>query len=210
MPEGSPVPKKSIHKKWWLWALIVFVLYSIGSSGGKTEKDSAGSPTGGTTTLPSVVTAPSEQPPTVLTMTDRLWAALDTSVHKRAGYDLELDEKTGIVTLTEMPKTVWDENALVRRSYANLVAYGMEVFKLEGVKGVQSIVVGSFTDAYGKKANEDAVRLTMSEEEFAKYDWSNLYYKPVWQQMKQSSIDYYIHPTLVKNVEFDKLYLVKP
>lgn len=34
-------PKKAFYKKWWFWVIIAFVLYSVGTQGGKEETEKA-------------------------------------------------------------------------------------------------------------------------------------------------------------------------
>ena len=138
---------------------------------------------------------------------DQLWRALDRSIKIRKGYDIQYEDLAKRVTVIQTEGTFLDETAVVRGGYSTLVAYGMEAFKITGVNVVKVVIKGEFTDVYGKNSIEDAVRISMSKTEFDKYDWKNLEYQPIYTQMENSATEYYVHPAVLKNLNFKDLYL---
>lgn len=140
-------------------------------------------------------------------MLDKLWTAFDSSIKNRSGYDIAWSDIFGVVTLSKTEDTFWDENAVVRDDYADLVRYGQEVFKIDGVNQIQVVYSTEFTDTYGKKETKTAVEIWFNKDEFQKYEWDNLGYQSVWQQMENGSAYYYIHPAINKGITKDNLYL---
>ncbi|MDP3970916.1 MAG: hypothetical protein Q8P90_04400 [bacterium] len=145
--------------------------------------------------------------PKEVTMIDRLWIAFDNSIKNRSGYDIAWSDTSSAVTVTKVEDSFWDENDLVRKDYADLVQYGKEAFTIEGVNQVQVVYKTEFTDQYGKKDSEIAIEVWFNKDEFQKYEWDNLSFQPVWQQMESGSAYYYVHPGINKNLTKDKLYL---
>jgi len=142
-----------------------------------------------------------------LTTTDKLWVALDNSMKTRDGYSVEYDESSRSASVIKTTTDAWDESSLVRGSFTTLVKYGTEAFKIEGVDSVRVVIKTEFTDQYGKKAMEDAVRIIMNKSEFSKFDWNNLKYQSVYNQIKNASEGFYIHSAILKKLDSDKLYL---
>lgn len=155
------------------------------------------------------------EPPTTTTesqpensILNQLWVAVDSVIRTREGSDVQYFPEDGLVVLFhDLGDNVWDENAAVRQAYADLVYYGEEVFKIDGVNELKVSIHTPFTDQYGNDNSEQAVRIGMKEEEFVKFNWDNLVAMPVWDQIKNSASDYYIHPGLLKGINLDKLYL---
>lgn len=150
--------------------------------------------------------------PKKASLSDMLWGAFDASIKNRNNYTLTFtdDSKTAVLTYKDNSTSgFWDENDLVRHAYSDLVKYGTEAFKISDVQALTVNYYTNFNDSYGKSSNELAVKLTMPKDEFVKYDWNNLYYKPVSYQMIQSCTDYDIHPAISKNLDPSKLYLTK-
>lgn len=157
---------------------------------------------------PPVVEEVKEEPAPEPSTQDKLWTALDEGIKTRDGYDIQWDEATGTVKLAKTAKDFWDENALVRDTYSDLVKYGQQAFLIEGVKQVQVAYSAEFTDQYGKAADAVAVEIWFDKDEFQKYEWSNFEYRPVWQQMQDGAAYYYVHAGMQAGLEADKLYLV--
>ncbi len=147
------------------------------------------------------------EPVKPLATTDKLWNALDKSIKTRTSYDIKYDEAKKEATLIFSPKDFWDENSVVKGAYSTLVKYGKEVFQIDGVNSLTVNYKLEFTDRYGKKSTDDAVIITMSKDEFSKYDWDNLKYQPVYNQIKSSASKYYVHPALESKLDYSKLYL---
>lgn len=190
-------------KRIFKWGLIAFgaiiVLGIIGKNSGSPTQNPSPAPT----QAPIQAQKPANQP----TMIDKVWSALDTTMKTRKDYSVGFDEPTKTASITKTVTTAWDESSLVRDSFTTLVKYGTEVFKIDGVDAVQVVVKTEFTDSYGKKSVNDAVRISMKKLEFNKFDWKNLSYRPVYTQIKNASEEFYIHPAILKGLNPDKLYL---
>ena len=152
---------------------------------------------------------PPKAPPKPASTIDRLWSALDASMKTREHYDVKYDasQKQAYVIFDASDETVWDETALVRDAYELLVKYGREAFKVDGVDEVRINVKTSFQDQYGQSETEDAVRITMTEAAFSKFNWDELKSQSVWRGISDASDEYYLHPAIQKNINYDKLYL---
>lgn len=193
-------------KKLLKWGLIIFagiiVLGMIGKYDGSTKQNPSPAATQAPTEVQKAA-APTNPP----TMTDRLWSALDKSMKTRTDYSVEFDESSKTASVIKTKTTAWDESALVRDSFTTLVKYGTEAFKIDGVDAVRVVEKTAFTDSYGKKSVEDAVRIIMTKSEFGKFDWKNLSYQPVYAKIKNASEGFYIHPAILQKLNPDKLYL---
>lgn len=148
------------------------------------------------------VEAPKEE-----TITDKLWKALDASIKSRDGYDVQWEEEKGTAKLIRTKDTFWDENSLVRDTYTDFVKYGREVFQIEGVNRIEIEYMAPFTDSFGNESNQRAVGILMTKEEFQKFNWDNLNYQPVYQQIQDHAVYQFIHPAIMKDTSEDKLFL---
>ena len=200
----------------WMWALgswskkakivvssIFAILFVIGMASSSSKPSApATSPTATSSPQPTakVVAEPTS-------ISDKLWIALDRSMKTRDGFSVEYDEPSKTASIIKTDKDFWDENSVVRESFTALVKFGMEAFKVEGVEAVRVVTKTEFTDQYGKKDIGDAVRIIMNKSEFSKFDWNNLKYQSVYNQIKNASESFYIHPAILKNLKTDKLYL---
>lgn len=218
--------KKPLYKRWWFWAVggffFITLLGLLNPSQApqevstipttdkvveaNTEANEAEEPVKEEPApAPVAVVEPVAAEPSTL---DRLWTAVDASLKTREGVDVShFPDEDGSVILYHQVDDFWDDNALVRKAYADLVYFGQEAFKLDGIPEVTVIVRAKFTDQYGKSEYADAVRVGMKKEEFQKYDWTTLRYTPIWQQMKASASPYYVHPGMIADLNMDKLYL---
>lgn len=184
----------------------IFALFLLGSSSG-----SKTSSTQQTQASPTPSEAKKTPEPTKevkpLSISDNVWIALDNSMKTRKNYSVEYNESSKTASITFTSLDFYDESSMVRGSFTTLVKFGMEAFKIDGVDSVQVVVRTEFTDQYGKKSVEDAVRIIMSKSEFNKFDWNNLEYQPVYNQIKNASEGFYIHPAVLLKLNPDKLYL---
>lgn len=162
----------------------------------------------------AAVATPTTAQPTVSALTqgtlsteERLWKAIDDTFRSRNGYNVTFDSKTGTARLTYTKNMFLDEESTVRTAYTYFVKYGENAFKLEGVDRLTMQVKTEFTDSYGKKNNEIAVRVTMPKSEFMKYDWKAFEFKNAYPAMERSAEENYIHPAIFKNVDTEKLHL---
>lgn len=94
MSDSSTAPKKPIHKKWWFWAIIVFVLYLIGSSASKAPN--SGSPSASQPSAPPKAAAPSEEVISI-SATDLFAAYEKNEIAADAAYKGRLLKVDGVV-----------------------------------------------------------------------------------------------------------------
>jgi len=154
----------------------------------------------------TVVQPVAEQQKPISTI-DQLWTILDQTIKNRNGYDISYNAETKTAKIVRTEMSFYDESSLVRESYKVLVKYGLEAFKRDDVKYLTVNYKTELTDVYGKKTIENVIILTISKIEFSKYDWNNLNYQPIYRQMESSCSEYYIHPAILKNLNYEKLYL---
>lgn len=195
--------KKPVYKRWWFWVVAVFVFFIlVGSLGPSQPSDSSQTVTEseGTNTGANVASQPQ-------TTTDLLWQAVDDGLKTRKGKEIAFDAATGAVTLTDTPPSPLDATMTVRHAQADLVYFGQKAFAVKGVKSLTVILKHNFTDQYGNQASDDSVRISMIETEFSKYNWSNLVGLSIEQQLQDSATEYYVHPTVLKEVNVSKLHL---
>jgi len=114
--------------------------------------------------------------------------------------------ETGIAKKTISITDSWNESSLVKNAVSAFVKLGQIAFKNSKVKYVLLECKTEFTDTHGKKSNEIAVSLKMSRNNFKKYNWKNLEYQPIYDQLKEDCDNFYIHPGIFKNLNFDKVY----
>lgn len=62
-------------------------------------------------------------------------------------------------------------------------------------------------DQYGNEVIERVIKLKMTETEFFIFEWENLEYRPIYQQMKRSCEIHWIHPAIRKKIDPNELYL---
>ncbi len=185
----------------------LMLIGSASSSNNSTQTKTTPTPTTQTESVAQPSVQVTKQPEKPMTMTDKLWKALDDSMKTRDGYTVEFDESSKTASVTHTSTSFWDENSLVKGSFTTLVKFGKEVFKIDGVDSVRVVVKTEFTDQYGKKNIEDAVRIIMLKSEFNKFQWENLAYQPVYSQIKNASETLYIHSAIMQKLDPEKLYL---
>lgn len=192
--------------KWVITGVFVLLVISSATSSKNTKTENTSQ-----TNTPQAQQATTTPQPTKeaksLTMTDKLWVALDNSMKTRDGYSVEYNESSKTASVTKTSTEFWDETSMVRGSFTTLVKFGTEAFKINGVEAVRVVTRSEFTDQYGKKGVEDAVRIIMNKSEFSKFDWNGLKYQSVYSQIKNASEGFYIHPAVLKNLDTSKLYL---
>lgn len=165
------------------------------------------------TTEPASQTAtptPTQTPKTeqAVDIMDQLWKAADSGLKTREGVEIKYNQYDKVAILTKTEESSWDENSLVRDAYTTFVKYGREAFKLDGVDHVMVNLNTTFTDSYGNNKTDTAVVVEMTKENFQKFNWDNLKYTPVSQQIETASEQYYIYPSIEKKLDTSKLYLV--
>lgn len=98
-------------------------------------------------------------------------------------------------------------DSFVREIYTNLVKIGKGVFQVENVEKLNIVAYVDFMDNYGKSKEEKGGEILFSKEEFNKFQWDNLKYQPISKEIKQTALDYYIHPAIAKEINEKDLFL---
>lgn len=139
---------------------------------------------------------------------DQLWQAIDKVFEGREGKDVKYDLHDEEVSVAYGEKsTFWDESSMVEGLFAGFVEYGKQVFSIDGVNNLRMTIRQEFTDSYGKNSVEDAASISMSKDEFQKYDWDSLRFQPIYYQMQRSATELYIHPGILTKIDVSKLKL---
>lgn len=110
---------------------------------------------------------------------------------------------TAAMSLTS--DSFWDEQSAVNGAVNSLISYGKSAFKIKGVENVSVAYRSTFTDAYGKNSTEDIVKIVMAKTEYKKYSWDNLKFRPIYPQLKLSSISFYINPAVLRKIDLSKI-----
>ena len=157
-----------------------------------------------TQSIPSQQTINKEEE---ITIYDAIWTDIDSAFKTREGYHTSYHADTKTVKLTYTKEEFWDNNEVVRTAYSNLVKYGTEAFKHPEIEELTAIVKTSLIDEYGKKSTQEVVSVTMSKEEFEKFEWKNYEFLSVYEPISSKSDYHWIHPAIAKGLDYEKLYL---
>lgn len=115
------------------------------------------------------------------TKEELLWGAFEESIRgSHDGYSMAYNEKTNEVTLTKAPKIYWNEVTILKEGYKDFVRFGLQAFKIEGVKKMTLNVKFEVSDKYGKASIDDGIILSMTKEQFGKFDWESMKYKNLY------------------------------
>jgi hypothetical protein len=188
---------------------LIFIVFLMSSASSTNPKNTQSTRSGEPTKQKEIATIqPTIQVVKPMTISDKVWKALDDGIKTRKGYVVDYDSSSKIASISLTQEIFYSETSMVKDSFITLVKFGKEVFKIDDVDAVRVVIKSDFTDQFGKKSTEDAVRIVMRKSEFGKYQWDNLRYTSVYTQFKNSAEELYIHPAIFKKVELDKLYLL--
>lgn len=218
MEQNQPKPTPSmVTKKWYerdagkpfLILLGIFILIVIvkANTTPETKTSSSSSSTKSIVNSAQVVVKPTEKP-VVLTIQDKLWKAVDESIHTRRDVTVEFD--TGTAMMTFYKDTYLNENHLVKDAYTAFVNFGTEAFKIPEVQEVNVQSKVDLTDKYGKKTRDTVVAVTMNRETFMKFDWANLRNVKsanIYQTMKENAQLHSISLPIMKNLDTSNLWI---
>ncbi|MCR4277933.1 MAG: hypothetical protein NUV80_00470 [Candidatus Berkelbacteria bacterium] len=202
---GHDLTRKQVGTYFGIAILVFFI--AIGVTGSRKEA-SSGASQQPATDEPGLTTQASTPVPVPLPQTtaDKLWVAYDAIKQNRDGIAIDYSEATKAVTLSKTSPTFYDEKSLVKGAVFVFVWYGSQVFKIDGVNELEVEFKTDFTDTYGNKKTDDAVVIFMSKEEFLKYNWKNLEYQPVLNQLRAGG-SAYIHPAIQKSITEKDIHL---
>lgn len=185
----------------------IFVIIALASSSGKkTETKTASQPVVNQTA--TTQTKPAEQkqaqpaqatPAKPLTTQDKLWQAVDVGLKSRKGINISYDtsDPTDRIAFIEHTNaSPFDAQSFIRQSFTILVLFGQEAFKIDGVDSVNVQNKTNFTDQYGNKKLDNGVTIDMHKADFNKFNWNNLKYQPISNQIQAASDVYIINPAL--------------
>lgn len=143
----------------------------------------------------------------ILTVDEKIGVIVTKDFSGGSTHDFTAD--TGLVTVTYGKGEMFlNEQKIVEGMIAVLVKGGSSLFNQVGeVKSIRIVVENELTDSYGKSSTETVARVQMSRDEFAKYEWKNLTFQPIYYQLLRSTDDLYIHPALLKKIDLDKIKL---
>jgi len=203
--KSGTVSRKKSATIFLVMFIVFFGLY--GSTLPKENIDTAVQSNVNTITETVTITMSPTPEPKPLSMEETINEAVKKGLNKNVKFTSTYDATTKLATVTLEQSSEWDESSTVKNTFSSLVKIGVEVFKTPEISSLSVIKMGSFTDQYGKKSTEKAVQFTMDKSEFEKFDWKNLSYTNVYNQMMDNTSVHYIHPALLKNLDPDKIYL---
>ena len=121
---------------------------------------------------------------------------------------LKLPEVSGGTAIIVKTSTTVDSNiSYIREAYHDFVKLGTLSFGIDGVESFSLQYKLKMTDFYGKDSIDDAIIITMPKEDFVKFNWKGLDHKPIDRQLESACSKYYIHPSLLKGVKKEDLWL---
>lgn len=177
---------------------IIIIIALASSSGKKTETKTASQPVANQTA--TTQTKPAQATPAKpLTIQDKLWQAVDAGLKSRKGINISYDtgdptDKVAFIEHTD--ENPFDSQSFIRQSFTILVLFGQEAFKIDGVDSVNVQNKTNFTDQYGNNKLASGVTIDMHKADFNKFNWNNLKYQPISNQIQAASDVYIINPAL--------------
>lgn len=199
----DPATKTKWYKKKWVWAVIIVALaLSLGkNSDTKTAGSTVVNKAATTQTKSSgqKQVQPAATPAKTLTVQDKLWQAVDVGLKSRKGINISYDtnDPTDRVAFIEhTDASPFDAQSFIRQSFTILVLFGQEAFKIDGVDSVNVQNKTDFTDQYGNKKLDNGVVIDMHKADFVKFNWDNLKYQPISNQIQAASDVYIINSAL--------------
>lgn len=160
--------------------------------------------------IPVTDTQPSAAPLSESDTNAALWKALDQiDKGNRDGWNIIYSQANnpGVVTLTQTSDSFWDEQMAVNGAINTSISYGYQVFKIPGIDQEIIEFKSTFTDNFGNKSVEDIIKIGITKDKFNRYNWQNLNYEPIYNQMIQSADPFDINPSVKSKINTDQLTL---
>ncbi len=186
--------KKPFYRKWWFWLLIVSVFLIIASNLNKdntqntdaSPQDSsvATEETSTEATLESLVTQEHED-----------WKEFETTDE---GYQIQYKD-----TSLQLSETT-----LVNDAIDNYVKISKAIYDQNpSCKYVKIFIFVDMQDSKGNVSQSQAVRISMTQEEFNTFNWDNLKNTKIYDSFTASCDDFFIESSIASNVKTDKIFL---
>lgn len=106
------------------------------------------------------------------------------------------------ITISYMPDAIWNEKHAIEKAAQDATDIFSELFPNASVDSIAVVQLGELTDAYGKKSDEQVVRIVMTREEAEKIDWDG--FKDLvlsdYRNLERVSEVFIIHPALQKEL----------
>ena len=174
--------------------VLFFVLFGVTSSHNQSSTKSTA----------SIPASPTPTPTTEQQIQSGVAKAFNQDKSSKTSFD----RATGTVTIVYGEGDhFFDEQSTINGLVTMFVKSGREVFNINGVTNLSITVRGSFTDVYGQSQIEDAGKITMTKEEFEKFNWDNLVGQSVYNGISLAATEFYIHPAILKAINLDKIDL---
>lgn len=161
-----------------------------------------------------VVAKPTVKPPTpttkVKSVETKLWEAVDKSLHTRKDVTIDYSKDDESVIMTFYRDNYLDENHIVKDAYTAFVNFGIEAFKIPGIRDVNVQSKVEMMNQYGKKERDSVVIVQMNKTTFQKFEWDNLRNSPsanIYGIFENNAEIHSIVPGIMKNVDTDKLWI---
>ena len=197
--------KKPFYKKWWFWLLIILIIGGIGAAGG-----SGGDSKEATTQTASETqsSAANEKTETKTYTADA--ESLTALFQDTFDFDYEnltvQQDKDGLWTVHYYPtNATWDNKSFIQENINWYITYCQKAYQIDGVDNVEFDVDTLFKDDKGNESVDNAMFMNMKKAEFDSFNWENLKYQPIYQQMDDYSATFWVHGALLKDVDTSKI-----
>lgn len=184
--------KKPIYKKWWFWVIIIIIIGAIGSL---TE-------TNNTINTSSNVENNSNNDIVQESTVER--KIKDILKNKQ---DINIVQEDNNMTVTYKTDTPLTYNSLLNEVLSFYVKIGKEIYTQSEIEVFNFIVNGTVTDQYGTESIDKLIEISMPKENFQKYNWENLEYKPIYNSFIKDTEIFYILFSIRKELDLDKIFI---
>lgn len=191
--------KKPFYKKWWFWLLVILVIGGIGAAGGdggSTQDAATQTSTSAETTEAKTYTADAES-----------LKALFEDTFEFSYENLTVEqEEDGHWTISYYPTYAGTDEYFIQNNINWYIAYCKKAYQIDGVTNVEFDASTLFNDGKGNDFVDNAMFMYMTKEQFDTFNWDNLDYQPIYQQMEDNCDLFWVSGVLLQDVDTSKIH----
>lgn len=121
--------------------------------------------------------------------------------------DINIVQEDKNMTVTYKTDTPFTYNSLLNEVLSFYVKIGKEIYTQSETESFNFIVNGTVTDQYGTESIDKLIEISMPKENFQKYNWENLEYKPIYNSFIKDTEIFYILFSIRKELDLDKIFI---
>lgn len=182
--QANQTKKKSIWKNWWFWLIIFFVLFIVGSLSEDLEIENE-----------KEITKEKIE----LTLEERIEQEAKNIVKSHESVRVSYEEKNGVASLVVEDEEVYTASSAVRDIVSYFMSWGIKIEDEEGIKTIEVTQKTVIVDYMGEENKEDFVKISMDIDNFKQFNWKNLEYIPVYEQIQDKG-KLEIHPAAIGDI----------